>query len=260
MSLSLIDLSIIVPALAAGVLVLATHVPMGREVLSRGIIFIDLAIAQVAGLGVIAADFLHFSSDNPWVVQISAGIAALLGAMLLTWTEKKFPEMQEALIGGLFALAATGSILLLTNNPEGGEHLKDLLVGQILWVSLKSLIPVAVLYALILAAWFRLRSRLGRIGFYVLFSLAVTASVQLVGVYLVFASLIMPALAVRGMPEKRGLAAAFVLGVAAYAAGLVLSTVFDLPSGALIVWCLAACAVIMACMRSLMNGKREARD
>ena len=259
MSFNLVDLSIIGPALVAGMLVLATHVPMGREVLNRGIIFIDLAIAQVAGLGVIAAGMLHLGADEGIAVQIAAGVSALLGAVLLTWTEKKFPEVQEALIGGLFALAATGSILLLSNNPEGGEHLKDLLVGQILWVSLKTLIPVAVLYALILALWFGLRGRIGRIGFYLLFALAVTASVQLVGVYLVFASLILPALGVRGMPEKRGLIAAFILGVVAYAVGLVLSTIFDLPSGALIVWCLAACAVIMACMRSLMNGKREAR-
>ena len=259
--MSFLDFSIIGPALVAGVLVLLTHVPMGREVLSKGIIFIDLAIAQVAGLGVIGADMLHFGHDNAWVVQVSAGIAALAGALLLTWTEKRFPEIQEALIGGLFALAATGSILLLSNNPEGGEHLKDLLVGQILWVSLKSLIPVAVLYALILAAWFGLGKKLGRVGFYVLFALAVTASVQLVGVYLVFASLIMPAIAVRGMPDKRGLATAFGLGVGAYAAGLILSTVFDLPSGALIVWCLAGCAIIIACIRNIIHyrRRREAR-
>ena len=259
MTFNLTDLTIVGPALVAGTLVLATHVPMGREVLNRGIIFIDLAIAQVAGLGVIAAGMLNFGTDGGWAVQVAAGISALLGALLLTWTERKFPEVQEALIGGLFALAATGSILLLSNNPEGGEHLKDLLVGQILWVSLKSLIPVAILYALVLGAWFGFGKRLGRVGFYVLFALAVTASVQLVGVYLVFASLIMPALAARGMSEKRGLVAAFLLGVVAYAAGLVLSTVFDLPSGALIVWCLAIAAIIMACMRRLFGGKaREA--
>src|SRR5579871_1991495 len=204
--MSFVDFSIIGPALVAGLLVLLTHVPMGREVLNKGIIFIDLAIAQVAGLGVIAASMLHFGADEGMAVQVAAGVSALAGALLLTWTEKKFPEVQEALIGGLFALAATGSILLLSNNPEGGEHLKDLLVGQILWVSLKNLVPVVILYALVLAAWFGLGKRLGRIGFYVLFALAVTASVQLVGVYLVFASLIMPALAARGMPEKRGLA------------------------------------------------------
>ncbi|HEY3646135.1 MAG TPA: metal ABC transporter permease [Gammaproteobacteria bacterium] len=259
MSFDLSTLSIIGPALVAGLLVLLTHVPMGREVLSKGIIFIDLAIAQVAGLGVIGASMLHWGGDGGWGVQVAAGVSALAGALLLTWTEQKFPEIQEALIGGLFALAATGSILLLSNNPEGGEHLKDLLVGQILWVSLKSLIPVAILYALILGAWFGLGQKLGRIGFYVLFALAVTASVQVVGVYLVFASLIMPALAVRGMPEKRGLVAAFVVGAVAYAAGLILSTVFDLPSGALIVWCLAICAIIMAILRKMFGGKREAR-
>jgi zinc/manganese transport system permease protein len=257
--MSFVDFSIIGPALVAGILVLLTHVPMGREVLSKGIIFIDLAIAQVAGLGVIAASMLHLGADEGIAVQIAAAVSALAGALLLTWSEKKFPEIQEALIGGLFALAATGSILLLSNNPEGGEHLKDLLVGQILWVSLKSLIPVAILYALILGAWFGLGKKLGRIGFYVLFALAVTASVQVVGVYLVFASLIMPALAVRGMPEKRGLIAAFVVGAVAYAAGLILSTVFDLPSGALIVWCLAACAIIMAILRKLSGGTREVR-
>ena len=259
MSFELADLTIVGPALVAGILVLLTHVPMGREVLSKGIIFIDLAIAQVAGLGVIGASMLHWGGDGGWGVQLAAGVAALAGALLLTWTERKFPEVQEALIGGLFALAATGSILLLSNNPEGGEHLKDLLVGQILWVSLKSLIPVAVLYALILAAWFGFGRRLGRVGFYVLFALAVTASVQLVGVYLVFASLIMPALGVRGMGERAGLAAAFGLGVVAYAVGLVLSAVFDLPSGALIVWCLAICAIIMAILRKSIGGKREAR-
>lgn len=255
--MNLIDFSIIGPALVAGILVLLTHVPMGREVLNKGIIFIDLAIAQVAGLGVIAAGMLHLGGGSGWAVQVAAGVSALLGALLLTWTERRFPDVQEALIGGLFALAATGSILLLANNPEGGEHLKDLLVGQILWVSLKSLIPVAVLYAVILAAWFGLRARLGRVGFYVLFALAVTASVQLVGVYLVFASLIMPALGVRGLREKPALAAAFLLGVVAYAAGLILSTVFDLPSGALIVWCLAGCAIIMAGMLKLAGLARE---
>ena len=255
MSLNAVDLSIIVPALVAGILVLTTHVPFGREVLNRGIIFIDLAIAQVAGMGVIAASTFHFGSGAGWSAQAAAVIAALIGALLLTWTEKRFPDIQEALIGGLFALAATGSILLLANNPQGGEHLKDLLVGQILWVSLSSLWPIAILYALVLLCWFGLRGRIGRIGFYVLFAVTVTASVQLVGVYLVFASLIMPALGAKGLREKPGLALAFAAGVIAYAVGLVLSAAFDLPSGALIVWCLAVLAIIMGVMRKLLPGR-----
>src|SRR4029077_19635025 len=123
-------------------------------------------------------------------VEIAAAIAALIGGALLTWTDRKWPDYQEPLIGTLFVLAATGALLLLANNPHGGEHLKDLLVGQILWVSTSQLIPVAVLSALLLAALGMLRERLTGIVFYGLFALAITASVQLVGVYLVFASLI----------------------------------------------------------------------
>ena len=252
------QLSILWPALLAGLLVVISHVPLGQQVLSRGIVFIDLAIAQVAGVGVIAMHAIRPDASG-LAVQASAVVAALLGALLLTWTEKRRPEVQEALIGVLFVLASTAQLLILANDPHGGEDLKDLLAGQILWVSKEQLIRAAVLTAIFVAVWFTVRERIGRIGFYVLFALAVTASVQVVGVYLVFASLIMPALAVRGMPEKRGLVAAFVVGAVAYAAGLILSTVFDLPSGALIVWCLAICAIIMAILRKLSGGMREAR-
>jgi zinc/manganese transport system permease protein len=242
-SLDALDLSILGPAMLAGTLVLATHVPMGREVLRRGIIFIDLAVAQVSGLGVIAADRmdLHLAGFG---VQLAAGAAAVSGALILTWTERHFAEIQEALIGILFVLAATGGILLLADNPHGGERLRDLLVGQILWVSPSSLWPVALLYAGVLALWFGLGARLGRIGFYLLFAVSVTASVQLVGVFLVFASLIVPAVATRGREDRRGLATAFLLGLAGYAVGLVLSALFDLPTGAMIVWSLAGLAIL----------------
>src|SRR5690349_4845220 len=186
------DLSIVWPALVAGVLVLLSHVPLGQQVLRRGIVFIDLAIAQVAGLGVIAA--LSFGLElQGWKTQVAAVVAALLGALLLTWTERKRPEVQEALIGVLFVLASTAQILLLANDPHGGEALKDLLAGQILWVTAEQLVRAAVLTALFVVVWFRFRERLGTVGFYVLFSVMVTTSVQLVGVYLVFTTLIVPA-------------------------------------------------------------------
>ena len=242
MNFDALDPSILGPAMLAGVLVLCTHVPMGREVLARGIIFIDLAVAQVSGLGVIAADRMELHLGG-FGVQLSAAAAAVAGALLLTWSERRFPRIQEALIGILFVLAATGGILLLADNPHGGEQLKDLLVGQILWVNLGSLWPVALLYAGVLALWFGLGPRLGRVGFYLLFALTVTASVQLVGVYLVFASLIIPAVATLGLPGRRGLLVAFGLGLAGYAVGLALSALLDLPSGAMIVWSLAGLAI-----------------
>ena len=123
----------LLPALIAGLLVTATQAPLGIQVLKRGIVFIDIAIAQIAGVGVIVADFFGWEAQG-MAVQVSALSAALLGALFLTWTEKRWPDIQEAIIGTVFVLAATLSVLLLASNPHGGEYLKDLLVGQILWV------------------------------------------------------------------------------------------------------------------------------
>ena len=102
-----------------------------------------------------------------------------------------------------------------------------------------------MLSALVLALWFGLRERLGRMGFYLLFALAVTASVQLVGVYLVFTSLIVPALAVRRLRPAMRLPAAYALGALGYALGLALSARFDLPSGAVVVLAMAAIAPLV---------------
>jgi zinc/manganese transport system permease protein len=240
-----IDLAILAPAFVAGLLVLATHVPLGAQVLARGIVFIDLAIAQIAGLGVMAADALGWEPQG-WAVQAAAVSAALLGALALTWTERRWPDIQEALIGVSFVLASCIGILLLAGHPHGGEHLKDLLVGQILWVSWTQIGAVAVLTAVVLAVWFALGSRLPRAGFYVLFAIAVTASVQLVGVYLVFSSLIVPALAVRSWPARWRLPVAWALGALAYLLGLALSARLDWPSGAVVVLVMAALGPLVA--------------
>lgn len=253
-----LEIGILIPAFLAGMLVLATHVPMGQHVLNRGIVFIDLAIAQVAGLGVTAASAFGFEAEG-WSIQVAAVAAALIGALLLTWTEKIWPEVQEALIGVLFVVAACVELLLLANNPRGGEHLKDLLVGQILWVQPQQLIPVAILYALALLAWFTIRNRIGQMGFYVLFALVVTQSVQLVGVYLVFASLIIPALAAKRFPEGARLFVGYLTGLIGYVLGLVASALFDLPTGAVIVVALLATFVVMAALASLApKGERTA--
>lgn len=244
-----LDISILGPAFMAGLIVLSTHVPMGLKVLSRGIVFIDLAIAQIAGLGIIAADMLGLPLHG-WSMQAVAVATALAGALLLAWTERKWPETQEALIGILFVLAASIGILLLSQNPHGGEYLKDLLVGQILWVQMHNLIPIIGLYTLVLALWFSLGSRLGSTAFYLLFAVTVTASVQLIGVYLVFASLIIPALAVFRRARLR-LPLAYGLGAMGYAGGLILSALFDLPTGAVIVCAIA----LIACLFALISGR-----
>jgi zinc/manganese transport system permease protein len=253
MNLFTTDLSILWPALIAGLLVVISHVPLGQQVLSRGIVFIDLAIAQVAGLGVIAASIFGLPIEG-WGAQAAAGAAALAGALLLTWTERKRPEVQEALIGILFVLASTAQILLLANDPHGGENLKDLLAGQILWVSTDQLVRTAVLTAIFAVVWFRWREKIGRIGFYVLFAVVVTASVQLVGVYLVFTSLIVPAVATYRHAANRQLAFGYALAFGSYVAGLAASVVTDLPSSPVIVWAMGVIGLLVH-----LTGKHRAQ-
>ena len=244
MNLLTTDLSILWPALIAGLLVAISHVPLGQQVLARGIVFIDLAIAQVAGLGVIAASHFGLPIEG-WGAQAAAGAAALAGALLLTWTERKRPEAQEALIGILFVLASTAQILLLANDPHGGENLKDLLAGQILWVSTDHLVRTALLTALFAAVWFLWRERIGRVGFYVLFAMVVTASVQLVGVYLVFTTLIVPAVATYRHAPNRQLVLGYALAIGSYVVGLAASVITDLPSSAVIVWAMAVLGLLV---------------
>lgn len=233
------------PALAAGLLVSATHVPLGAQVLARSIIFIDLAVAQVAVLGVVAAGWAGLEPHGVGV-QLAALAAALLGALLFGWTERRWPKQQEALIGVGFVLAANAALLLLAFDPHGAEHLKDLLAGQVLWVTPAQAGIAALATALILAAWFAWGAR-SRIGFYVVFACAVTLSVQLVGLYLVFATLILPALAARS--RTGGLA----IAAAGYVAGLALSVLTDLPAGPLIVWTIAAAALYAYALQRLLR-------
>lgn len=246
-----LQVGILLPAFVAGLLVLATHVPLGVEVLKRGIIFLDLAIAQIAGLGVILA---HTAGvESALGVQAAAVGAALLGAAFLRWREARDPAQLEAVIGVVFVATASAAVVLLAKDTQGGEHLKELLVGQILWTTWTSLLPLALITAAVLAAWWGLRRRSDSLGFYLLFAVSVTAAVQVVGVYLVFASLIVPALARVGRREREpdaeageaqgGLSVAYGIGASGYALGLAASAFFDVPAGAAIVLALCACSL-----------------
>jgi len=227
------DLSIVGPAFVTGLVVLATHVPLGRRVLERGIVFLDLAIAQLAATGAVAAHLL--GAENEWVVQVAALSAALLGAFALYGCERRWPRFQEALIGATFVVSASLVMLLLAGLPHGGEHLQDLLAGQILWVTWAQIALASGVSAGVLILWRALQGRLGGALLYALFAVAVTLSVQLVGVYLVFASLILPAL----VAPRRGLAMGYLAGALGYGLGLAASAALDLPAGPSVVCALA---------------------
>lgn len=225
-------ITIVGPALVVGLIIALTHAPLGIEVLKRGIIFIDLAVAQIAGLGlVIAGTILH--DPSPWLMQGVALAFAVAAGLIFHKVEQAMPEQQEAIIGVSFVLAASLAILLLADHPHGGEEIQHLLSGQMLFVSWRDAIAHAPLYGLILALWFLRPALRHGIGFYLLFALAITSSVQLVGVYVVFASLILPALA--SVKASRPHVVAWFCGGGSILSGVCMAVAFDFPAGPVIV-------------------------
>ena len=146
-------ISIIGPALVAGLMIALIHAPLGIEVLKRGIIFIDLAVAQIAGLGLVAASVL-LHEPSIWLMQLIALTVAIMAGLFFRKIEKIMPQQQEAVIGVSFVLAASLAILLLADHPHGGEEIKHLLSGQMLFVTWETLLLHAPIYALILILWF----------------------------------------------------------------------------------------------------------
>ena len=229
--------------MVVGLVVTAAHAPLGIEVLKRGIVFIDLATAQVVGLAVILLDL--WLEEPSWFVgqgvAFGAGIAI---ALFFRWVERKSPEEQEAVIGSSFIVAASLALLALADDPHGGEALRHVLSGQILfasWGDIAAFLPIYGLFAVLWLAVPRLRAG---VGFFLLFALVITASMQLVGVYMVFASLILPALAARsgsGYIHWR----AFASGGAAVIAAIAISAAADLPAGPSLVVGFAVTAAAM---------------
>lgn len=239
-------LEIIGPAAIAGLMIALTHAPLGIEVLRRGIIFIDLAVAQIAGLGLVVGNmFIH--DPSPWLIQFIALACAVAAGLFFRKVETAMPERQEAIIGCTFVLAASLALLLLADHPHGGEEVKHLLSGQMLFVTWTDVAKHAPIYALILLAWFSKPEVRNNMGFYLIFALAITSSVQLVGVYVVFASLILPALA--AVQVKRPYLVAWLCGVAAVLSGIAFAVAFDMPAGPVIILSYTATVLIIRGVR-----------
>lgn len=241
-----LSVAILGPALVAGLLILSTHVPLGSIVLRRGIIFIDIALAQVAALGVVFGNMMWGTAGSLLGVQACAISAAIGCAMLLTWTDKNFHAVQEAIIGVLYIVAAALQIVILSYSSNGSEALKDLLIGQILLVTPTQLLVIGTIYACVFAIWYVRDLVQERTLFYGVLAVVITASVQIVGVLLVFSSLIIPVLATQHAPPRWRLIVAYNLGAASYFLGIVLSAILDISPGAAIVCTLAINAVITA--------------
>jgi zinc/manganese transport system permease protein len=218
-------------------------VPLGAQVLARGVVFIDLAVAQVAACGVLAAGMLLHDAQ-PAHAMVAAALAALAGGGLVWWLARQWPQQREALIGLVYISAASASVIAVAFDPHGRERLTALLAADVLWAPWASVLLLAA-GAAVMVALLALRGELLQSDavFYPLFALALSVVVQALGLYVVFALLIGPALWTRrGLP----LARAIVLAVIASLAGLGLSWGFDWPSGASVALALSALGLLSA--------------
>jgi zinc/manganese transport system permease protein len=225
-------------------------------VLAREIVFVDIALAQIAALGAMAALIAGFSLES-WASYFSALAATLLGALVLTLTRARERRVsQEAVIGTVYAVSAAAAVLLAAGAPHGTEHIRAMLVGSILTVSGPEVVAVGLLYAAVGAVHWACRRpfflistdpdaafhegwrvRLWDFLFYATFGLVVTSSVRIAGVLLVFSYLIVPALAATAVAEavSTRLVIGWSFGAAVSLAGIGASAALDLPTGATVV-------------------------
>ena len=269
--------------LVALVLLPGILVYLGLHVVERGIIFVDLALAQVAALGVCVALALGAHPGNGSLSYILSLLFTMLGAALFSWTRFRHPRVpQESIIGIIYVVAAAAATLVLSHSAEGDEEMKNLLVGNILLVGRAEVLRTAALYGVIGLAHYLLRGklllvtfhedaaiaqkvplRLWDFVFYGTFGVVVTSFVRIAGVYLVFSYLIVPAVcgALLSAHIRTRLAIGWTIAFVAGLAGLLLSVQMeslDLPTGPTIVCAfgvlLLICAAIARLKRPQASG------
>jgi len=243
------------------------HAYFGIQVLARKVIFVDLALAQIAALGATVAFMIGHPAQSAATYGYSLAFT-LLAAVLLAFTRAWGTRVpQEALIGVIYVVAAAAAILLIDRAPQGAEHLKQILTGNILTSGLADVYTIAPLYALIGLLHWLLRRHLGGEGslfwefvFYATFGVVVTSSVAIAGVLLVFSFLIIPA-AIGVMftsSLRRQLAIGWAVGALASGAGLAASFALDLPTGAAMVCAFGATLAVAGALYPFLRGDRRA--
>lgn len=214
----------------------AALVPLGAQVLARGVVFIDLAVAQVAACGALAAAIAIHHPER-WLVGGASALAALAGSALVWWLARAWPAQREALIGLVYVCGASLCVVAASWEPHGRERLTELLAADVLWVPWSSVLLLLVMGAIVAALSAGARPWLAREPvFYGLFAITLSVVVSSLGLYLVFALLIGPALWTR---RGTSVPAAFGLAVLACIAGIGLSWGLDWPSGACVAMALS---------------------
>jgi zinc/manganese transport system permease protein len=267
-------LSFLILPFLTGLVLTGIHAYLGVHVVERGVIFVDLSLAQIAALGTTVAFLygfpLHTGPSYFWSLGFTI-VGAAIFALTRIHHETRIP--QEAIIGIVYAVSAAASILVMSKAPQETEHLKDMLVGNILAVNTQTIVKTAVLYALVGLFHFIFRKKFLAISlgngntvtnvklwdflFYTSFGFVVTSSVAIAGVLLVFSYLIVPSVGAMLFSQSIGkrLAIGWTMGALVSAIGILLSFRLDLPTGATIVCTFGIALVLMAIVRVLTRRR-----
>jgi zinc/manganese transport system permease protein len=260
----------------ASLILTGIHAYLGVHVVERGVIFVDLSLAQIAALGATIALLLPWSNGDPhapFVYWISLAFTFIGAAIFATIRVRRARIPQEAIIGICYAVASAAAILAMSKATSESEHLKDMLVGNILAVSWHEVTKTAFLYGAIGLFHYIFRKpflaismsheraeasglnvRLWDFLFYASFGFVVTSSVAIAGVLLVFCYLIVPSVAAMLFAENIGprLAIGWTMGTIVSGLGVWLSLQLDLPTGATIVCTFGLVLVLMALVRAFL--------
>jgi zinc/manganese transport system permease protein len=270
-------IAFLAPAFVASLILTGIHAYLGVHVVERGVIFVDLSLAQIAALGATVAIFLpasHGDPHSPIVYWISLAFTFIGAFVFSTVRSQRARIPKEAIIGICYAVASAAAILAMSKATSESEHLKDMLVGNILAVSWPEVAKTAVLYGAVGIFHYVFRRRFLAISmdphraeaegvsirfwdflFYASFGFVVTSSVSIAGVLLVFCYLIVPSVAAMLYAESVGkrLAIGWSMGTIVSALGVYLSLQLDLPTGATIVCTFGLVLILMAVVRPLFS-------
>jgi len=276
------DLSLFLPPLVACMIIVAIHSYLGLHVIAREVIFVDLSLAQMAALGSAVAILAGSQPDSTAAWLYALGFTSIGAAVFaVTRTEERGRVPQEAFIGIVYVVASAAAILVADRTPRGGEAIKDILVGSLLWVTWPVIARLAGVYVVLGLFHWVLRRRFLTISFqpetalangwsirwwdflfYLTFGIVITFSVPIAGVLLVFSFLVVPAAIAFQFTRRIGALAvvSWVAGAAASAAGLLVSFHYDLPTGPIIVCMFGLLLLVAVAVRRLTGITVHAVD
>jgi zinc/manganese transport system permease protein len=263
--------------IVASLIIAGIHAYLGLHVVERGVIFVDLSLAQIASLGAAIGVFIGLEPHDPSIYWLSLGFT-LIGALIFALIKGQEVDIpQEAIIGISYAVASAAVILVMSQSTGESEHLRDMLVGNILSVQWTEVWITAAVYVVIGVFHYFYRKRFLEISldargasargisvrfwdflFYASFGIVVTRSVAIAGVLLVFCYLIVPSVGAMLWAKRIGprLAIGWIMGGVVSMLGMYFSVLFDLPTGATIVCTFGGMLVLMALVRPLVARSR----